>query len=371
MSTEGAPSRWARRIGIAVIMVAVITAGCAAALILRPWHSPPSGLESEGGPAPATAPVELSTLTDQVRLNAQLDFGDPIELPAATGVITGLPAAGEVIESGSAVYESDGRPVVLLHGERPFWRDLTSGVSDGPDVLQLEQNLARLGFFDREPDSRFDGWTSNAISQWQRSLGVPPTGTVSPSDVVVANAPGIRIAQIAAALGESGISPATYTETTLRAVARLSAAQARELQAGTPVTVQLPDGTELETTLAAIDPGGAPTGEDEQTTSPTATIEFPDQTDVEDVGPAAVRVTISDPEETAEALVVPVTALVADAEGGYAVEVLTDTEIVRVPVEIGMVVDARAQILTSGPDVDGAPADAVPLAEGDDVVISR
>lgn len=371
MSAAGGPAGRRRRIGVVVTVVVVVTAGCAAALILRPWQVSPTATGTGGVPDVVTARVELTTLTDQVRLNAQLDYGDPVDLPAAGGVVTALPAAGQVIEAGGAVYESDGRPVVLLQGERPLWRDLSSDVGDGQDVLQLEQNLSRFGFFDREPDTRFDWWTKNAIQQWQKSLGLEQTGTVSPADVVIANAPSIRVSQITGALGQSGVSPARYTETTLRAVARLTAAQARELQAGTPVTVQLPDGTELEATLAAIDPGGEPTGEDEQTTPPTATVEFPDQTQVAQAGPAAVRLLVSDTDRTAETLVVPVTALIATADGGYAVEILTGTAIVRVPVEIGMVADARAQILASGPDVDGAPADAPALAEGDDAVISR
>jgi len=35
----------------------------------------------------------------------------------------------------------DGAPVPLFHGDRPFWRTIGDGVSDGPDVTQLEQNL--------------------------------------------------------------------------------------------------------------------------------------------------------------------------------------------------------------------------------------
>lgn len=359
------------RIALVFTVIAAVAAGGGAVLTYRPWQATAPADPASLAPDAVTVPVEMATLTSQLRLNATLGYGDPVELPPSSGIITALPAAGEVIETGSALYEAEGRPVILLEGQRPFWRDLASGVSSGPDVLQLEQNLARLGFFDREPDTRFDWWTTDAINRWQKSLGLTATGTVSVADVAAVDAPSIRVSQVSARLGESAVSPLTYTETTLRAVAKLTAAQARELQAGTPVTVVLPDGTELDSTLASVDPGGQPTGDEGQTTAPSAVIEFPDQSQVEAAGQGSIRVVVSGSDEPDETLVVPVTALIATAPDGYAVEVLTREAIVRVPVTIGLVADARVQILASGPDVAGAAADAPTLSAGDEVVISR
>ena len=110
------------------------------------------------------------------------------------------------------------------------------------------------------------------------------------------------------------------------------------------------------------------TGSD-QTTSPTATIEFPDQSQVAKAGPTSVRVTVGDDTDTTATLVVPVTALLATADGGYAVEVLLQGQTVRTPVEVGLVADARAQILHSGGDVTGKSGPV--LAAGDMVVLSR
>lgn len=360
-----------RRGLIAGIIVAALAAAGAAITMWKPWEpataQPPADQVSDA----VTAPVERGTLTSQLRLNATLGYGDPVELPAAAGMLTALPAAGQVIEAGNSIYESGGRPVILLEGARPFWRDLSSDVDDGPDVLQLEQNLARLGFFDREPDTRFDWWTTEAVYRWQKALGVPVTGTVAAADVVAVNAPSIRVSQVTGKLGQSGVSPLSYTATTLRAVAKLTAAQTRELEAGTPVTVVLPDGTELENTIAAVDPGGQPTGEEGKKTPPTALIEFPDQAPVAAVGPSNIRVVVQSGEKSAETLIVPAVALIATAKDDYAVEVRSGGEIVRVPVQIGLIADARVQILASGPEVDGAPADAPALAEGDEVVIAR
>ncbi|MFT4286465.1 peptidoglycan-binding protein [Nocardioides sp.] len=368
--SRGSRSRTALRLLLVVAAVAAAAAGATIA-IRRPWEG--AAEASAGSPASSavTVPVERGTLTSQLRLSATLGYGDPIALPASSGILTALPSPGQRIEAGQAVYESDGRPVVLLQGARPLWRDLSSGVDDGPDVLQLEQNLARLGFFDREPDDRFDWWTTDAVQRWHRALGLPTTGTVAVADAVVVDAPSIRLAQVTAELGQAGVSPGTYTATTLSATATLTAAQARELTAGTPVTVVLPDGTELENTLAALDPGGQPAGEDGQTTPATATIEFPDQEQVASLGAASIRVIVQNTEESEQTLIVPATALIATAQDSYAVEVLTGERIVRVPVRIGLVADARVQILASGPDVAGAPADSPSLAEGESVVVSR
>lgn len=349
-----------------MVAVVLILAAAGAAWWLRPWEA----LTAQTAPAePVTAAVERTTLTSQVRLNAQLSYGTAAPLPAAGGTITVLPAAGATVQTGQRVYEVDGRAVVLFRGARPFWRELSVDSTDGEDVRQLQQNLADLGFYSGNVDGGFGWLTRQAVRDWQKSLGAPQTGVFSPSDVVVADAPGIRIAQVTARLGDAGASPATYTETTLRATARLTAAQARELTAGTPVAVILPDGTEIDTTLAGIDPGGQPAAEGGETTPPTATIEFPDQEQVAAAGPVAVRVIIRTQDEQPAAFVVPVTALLATADGGYAVEVWDGEKAVRTRVEIGLVADARAQVLASGTEIDGKTG-AV-LKAGDFVVLAR
>lgn len=359
------------RVMIAVAAVGALAAGGIALGRWSPWERNPGTTAERTASAAVTVPAELGTLTSQLRLNATLGFGEPVELPAASGVLTALPESGQMIEVGEPVYEVDGHPVVLLEGSRPFWRDLSSDSADGQDVLQLEQNLAQLGFFDREPDTQYDWWTTDAVHRWQRELGVPVTGDVAAADAVFVDAPRIRLAQVAGELGQTGVSPGTYTTTTLRAVAKLTPAQAEELTEGTPVTVVLPDGTELENTVAAVDPGGQPTGEDEQTSPPVAVIEFSDQAQVAAAGPATIRVIVRNTEESQETLIVPATALIATAKDHYAVEVLSEDRVVRVPVQIGLVADARVQILASGSDVEGALADARQLTAGDAVVVSR
>ena len=120
--------------------------------------------------------------------------------------------------------------------------------------------------------------------------------------------------------------------------------------------------------LTAVDPGGLPTGDGDAVTPPTATVEFEDQAQVADAGAVAVRIVIRDDEEQPETLVVPATALLATPDGGYAVEVWDGASATRTPVTIGLVADARAQVLASGADAGG---DGRVLAPGDLVVLAR
>mgnify|MGYP000101845571 CR=1 FL=1 len=80
------------------------------------------------------------------------------------------------------------------------------------------------------------------------------------------------------------------------------------------------------------------------------------------------RATVPLPQEQPETLVVPATALLATPDGGYAVEVWDGASATRTPVTIGLVADARAQVLASGADAGG---DGRVLAPGDLVVLAR
>ena len=55
------------------------------------------------------------------------------------------------------------RPVFLLEGELPSYRDLGPGIR-GDDVRQLETSLARMGFDPGPEDGLFDGSTATAVA---------------------------------------------------------------------------------------------------------------------------------------------------------------------------------------------------------------
>lgn len=139
----------------------------------------------------ATAPVEQRDLQEEIEWAGTLGYGQPLSVTGGGGTVTAVPEAGVVLGRGDTVAWVDDQPVVALFGQTPMWR--TIGRDDeGADVLQLEANLAALGF---DPDATVDVdgvFTANTeamVERWQEDLGREITGVVTPDDVVVIEGP--------------------------------------------------------------------------------------------------------------------------------------------------------------------------------------
>ena len=130
---------------------------------------------------------------------------------AAAGTITWLPKPGDLIEFGTALYAVDHRPIILMEGSLPMYRDIAYKVSDGPDVAQLERNLVNLGYVadeattgnssDLTVDHHVTPLTESSIRSWQLSLGLTSTGVVKQGDVVF-RPEAVQISELHVALGE-------------------------------------------------------------------------------------------------------------------------------------------------------------------------
>jgi peptidoglycan hydrolase-like protein with peptidoglycan-binding domain len=346
-----------KRLWIGIPVAVIVITAIAVAAILQPWRAPAA--ESSDGDEPATVVAETTTLTSNLLLNGSLSYGDEISLPGRNGTVTGLPTAGSEVAVGQALYEVDGKPVIAVRGSRPFWRSLERGMSDGPDVTQLEQALVDFGFGSAiTVDQEFTWSTAAAVKAWQKALGLERTGSIALGDIVAVDAGSVRVAAVTARLGDEAMqSPLSYTSPVLRVVATLTDAQAREIVPATVVAVRLPDGTELPGAITEVDPGGDPTDVEGETTSATATVDLDDPAAATGIGLRAVKVVLAS-ESVEDALVIPVTALLATLDGGYAVDVIRGDRTVRLPVEVGLIADARVQI------VGGE------LVEGDVVVVA-
>ncbi len=83
-------------------------------------------------------------------------------------------APGTTIGRGGILYRVSDAPVRLLLGAVPAYRDFGSGMSDGPDVRQLELNLVAMGFDPHHRmtvDRHFSAATAAAIRRWEASWG--------------------------------------------------------------------------------------------------------------------------------------------------------------------------------------------------------
>jgi multidrug efflux pump subunit AcrA (membrane-fusion protein) len=140
----------------------------------------PAQAAAETDPPPAstiTAPVELRVLTSEIVTRGDVAFAEGVEVRVETGglalppVVTGrLPEAGADVEEGTVILEVTGRPVIALGGEFPTYRSLRPGLS-GPDVLQLEQALDRLGHRPGRIDGRYDRATAAAVAALYQRVG--------------------------------------------------------------------------------------------------------------------------------------------------------------------------------------------------------
>jgi peptidoglycan hydrolase-like protein with peptidoglycan-binding domain len=95
-------------------------------------------------------------------------------------------AAGDTIRNGEQLAELDGQPLFALTGPVPAWRDLTPGES-GPDVTELQNALASLGYYDGgDTAGYFGAATQDAVAAYYQHLGYTPpsTGGVPAADVV-------------------------------------------------------------------------------------------------------------------------------------------------------------------------------------------
>jgi peptidoglycan hydrolase-like protein with peptidoglycan-binding domain len=134
-------------------------------------------------PSPILVPVEERVLSSEIVTRGTARFGLPHPISIApsalkanaAGLITTLPAVNTQFKEGDVILTTSGRPVFVLQGQMPAYRDLSLGAK-GNDVRQLEEALKRLGFDPGAVDGEFDQNTSAAVADWYESAGYEAFG---------------------------------------------------------------------------------------------------------------------------------------------------------------------------------------------------
>ncbi|MFJ7491994.1 peptidoglycan-binding protein [Streptomyces sp. NPDC097727] len=356
-STPARARKNRRNVVVPLLLVAVL-GGSGALAVTRPWERG----ESTTGQAPVAydvVAVEKGSLSTGIQAGGALGFDNPTPVVATgRGTLTALPGVGAVVKTGGKLYEVDGRPVVLLKGERPMWRDLGPEVTDGPDVEQLKRNLIKLGHAEGlglEADQKFTPGTATAVKRWQKALGMPQTGAVTLGSVVMLPQATVRVQQVAAQLGAAvgTASVLTVTSTDLVATVQPAENQLSRFKPNGKVTVKLADGGTINGHIRSLIRGGAGGGEGGPgdgngggSDKTTVTVALDAQDLAKKSGPSSVVVSVVG-DSVSDALIVPVTALLALDGGGYGVKVAggADATVARlVKVRLGLVADAKAQI---------------------------
>lgn len=316
----------------------------------------PAGTLASDAPA-ATAAVERSTISATETFDGTLDHGAPFTVASGTeGTITRLIGQGESVERGDELYRVNERPVTLLYGVVPMYRDLGQGDS-GVDVKQLEKNLAVLGYDGFTVDDEYGSSTAVAVRAWQVDTGARPTGTVPRDDVVFVPAGRQQVEALRVEVGDVVVPGARVLDLTgTDQVVSLDAdIDDRDLfDVDTEVTVVLPGGEEVPGTVATTavvdvpsEPGGAEGGASGSESILQVEITLDEQVSV-DLSGATVDVVVAIDERT-DVLLVPVNALLALSDGGYGLEVVGDdgrTSIV--PVTTGLFGGGNVQVEGEG-----------------------
>ena len=353
-----------RRAVFRTVAAGMVVVGVVGAAVWTASARPSSGGTDDRGTSKSTATAEVTrrTLVEQEKVEGTLGYGKTQVVTAQLqGTITKLPAEGSVVERGQSLYELDGgRQVTLMYGERPAWRTLGRGAK-GPDVRQLEENLVAMGFATTDTltvDDEFTGQTAAAVRRWQKAMGVEQDGVVELGEVVFLPGP-VRVSAHKSPAGSQSHPGATIVEVsgTARVVTvDLDARRQSLVQVGTQVEVELPDGKRIPGTVSEIgkvaqvkSQGGKATVEVVITLGQGAGGDL-------DKAPVTVRITRQARERV---LTVPVNALLALPEGGYAVEVDEHGSRRMVPVTTGVFSQGHVEVSGEG------------VTEGTKVVVPR
>jgi peptidoglycan hydrolase-like protein with peptidoglycan-binding domain len=299
------------------------------------------GVEVDGEFTSATADA-VEAVQEAVGMDddGSLDLGEFVVIDAPTTVVDVAAEVGDTVSPASDPLYTVGAGARL----------------SGPDVQQLNDALVELGDLAAEehPGAEFGAATEAAVRALQTESGMEVDGALELGEVRFLDAP-VRVTAIAAPAGTSLTPGTTVLEVTGEETVvtfDLPAADQGVVEVGQDVDVELPDGTLLAGTVTAV--ASVATVSDDAPVF-AVEVELADPTAAEGLDEAPVDVAVVT--ASVEGVVaVPVTALVALREGGYAVEVVRDGVPELVAVEAGFFADGFVEVRGE-------------IAAGDEVVV--
>jgi peptidoglycan hydrolase-like protein with peptidoglycan-binding domain len=318
----------------------------------RHVHSAPE--PAAAAPALTTVRISRSDLADSRMLPGTLGYGAGVTVRGSgPGIVTALPPVGATVRRGKPLYRVDDQPVLVLFGTTPVFRVLDKPGLTGRDVAELRENLTILGYASHRvrDNDVLDAGLLSAVREWQLDLDVPsPSVTVSPARVVVLDGPG-RVSAVTAHPGDPAAGDLfTVTGTGKVVTVPLDATDTGTARAGAAVRVTLPSGL---ATPGVVGPIGTVVQQGQTTLNVTIRLTRPADVAKLDAAPVQVRFTSG---VRKRVLTVPVGALVALREGGYAVQKRDGS---LVPARTGMFADGLVEVsgpaLTEGQEVVTTP----------------
>ena len=225
-------------------------------------------------PAPILVPVVEQVLSTKVVTRGTGRYAAPRRVSIARSmfkrdplVVTELPAVGAQLNEGDVLLTISGRPVFVLEGSEPSYRDLGPGMS-GQDVQQLEAALRRRGLNPGALDGTYDAATGAAVTELYRRHGFAPVvatdaqlaaslsplaglvegsraqgGVQLPADEVVFVPPTpVRVSEVRATVGAPPSDPlVTVTSSEVVVDGQVPVERASLIQKGAEVVIDEPD----------------------------------------------------------------------------------------------------------------------------------
>lgn len=313
--------------------ITLLLAAAVVVIVILPSGSSSPSHSRSGSRVNGSATVKSRNLVETDTESGTLSYSHAHTVyDRLNGTLTWLPEAGRVIKPGHTLFEVDDKPVILLDGRTPAYRDLKSSDSDGPDIIELNRNLVELGYNPDEIDveSHWQSATTAGVEQLQKALGLSQTGTLSLGRIVFL--PGRQLVNtIDASLGSGG-SPggsgsvsgpltAILRTSSTRLVVRVDLPPSSQSEAvvGERVAVEMPNGSGVRgriTTVSKI--AQRSSGGGGSSTIPV-TIALEKRVNGAGFDHAAVSVNFAQA-KARHVLSVPVTALIAIPGDKYAVQ---------------------------------------------------
>ena len=306
-------------------------------------------------------PPQVALITDPVRsevLARALTFRGtlaPAERTSARfagglegGIITAIGAEpGDELSSGQVLLEVQGRPVIVLSGNFPTWRDFSRGMDRGPDVAQLQKALQELRFYRDKIDGEFGPLSLRSVIRLYRSVGYRPLSkSIMSHQELVFIPPGLRtVDRVDAVVGERLRPDAiTLSSDGRRIEADLTIDQRLVIEAGANIRVITTGRETWSTVIDRVVSIGAEDGTPGPNTAFVPRESAPESMTGEQVFEVILASTDRPVLSASPAAVHMV------GEGTPYVVVLEGTSERRIPVRVGLVTDLRVEITTAVSD---------------------
>ena len=346
----------------------------------------------------ATTTVTKGDISTTRTLSGTLGYGATRVISGSgNGVITWLPAAGTTITRGQRVYAVNDQSVPLFYGKIPLFRDLDTKGTVGRDVRMVSDNLRALGYevgrqpspgtvvnqsvpssadsaagvspspaattdeapttTPAEPTTRVVTRTVHdgeavlttalikAIKAWQRHLELPASGELTVGSVLVLPA-AVRVIALSAQVGAPATGELLSTTSTSKVITVLAdQSEAATVDNGDHATVALSDGT---TTPARVTSVGTALqtqdGGDPSSPKLTITLVLDQPSKLKQVDSADLQISFA-AQTHKQVLTVPISALLALQEGGYALQTPAGA---LIAVKTGIFADGQVEVSGTG-----------------------